>query len=105
MYLVHKARTHHTLKLPHYLEEYGFLSDAEHGFWKYTSYETQLYATVQDFYNILEAGGKLAAVVLDISKAFDKVAMSDWWANSSTADFKATQEDGYVTGWYDMRNK
>ena len=55
------------------LEENGFLSDAQHGFRKYQSCETQLYATVHDFYNILEAGGRLDAMILYFSKAFDKV--------------------------------
>ena len=56
-----------------HLEEHGFLSDAQHGFRKLRSCETQLYATLQDFFNTLEAGGRLDAVVLDFSKAFDKV--------------------------------
>ena len=56
-----------------HLEEHGFLSDAQHGFRKLRSCETQLYATLQDFFDTLEAGGRLDAVVLDFSKAFDKV--------------------------------
>ena len=87
-----------------HLEEHGFLSDAQHGFRKLRSCETQLYATLQDFFDTLEAGGRLDAVILDFSKPLIKSPMSVSWASSSTAECKAAQEDGSVTGWSVVSN-
>ena len=49
------------------------LSDLQHGFRKRRTCETQLMLTVKDFANSLNNRGQTDAVLLDFSKAFDKV--------------------------------
>ena len=49
------------------------LSDQQHGFRKYRSCESQLITTVNDFSNTINRGGQTDAILLDFSKAFDKV--------------------------------
>ena len=49
------------------------LNTAQHGFRKYRSCETQLILTVQDLANGFNDGEQIDAILLDFSKAFDKV--------------------------------
>ena len=49
------------------------ISDVEHVFRKSRSCETQLITLVNDIAKSLNDGGQLDAVLLDFSKAFDKV--------------------------------
>ena len=49
------------------------LNTAQHGFRKYRSSETQLILTVQDLANGLNDGEQIDAILLDLSKTFDKV--------------------------------
>ena len=56
-----------------HLDQHKILSEFQHGFRKQRSCETQLLLTIHDFTTSLEAGEQLDAVVLDFSKAFDKV--------------------------------
>ena len=56
-----------------YLCTNNILSDVQHGFRKSRSYETQLIMLVNDIAKSLDEGGQLDAVLLDFSKAFDKV--------------------------------
>ena len=56
-----------------HLDRHKILSEFQHGFRKQRSCETQLLLTIHDFTTSLEAGEQLDAVVLDFSKAFDKV--------------------------------
>ena len=55
------------------LEAHGILTDQQHGFRKKRSCESQLILTVQDLAVKLRDGEKIDAVLLDVSKAFDKV--------------------------------
>ena len=55
------------------LERHNILSDHQHGFRKRRSCETQLIQAVDDLANCLNDGGQIDAVLLDFSKAFDKV--------------------------------
>ena len=48
--------------------------DAQHGFWKRRSCETQLLLTADDFLNILDKNIQTDAILFDFSKAFDRVA-------------------------------
>ena len=56
-----------------HLEELNILSEAQHGFRKDRSCESQLIFTIEDLASGLEEGGQIDAVQLDFSKAFDKV--------------------------------
>ena len=54
-------------------DEHGILSDAQHGFRKRRSCETQLLLTLQDLSAALDNSEQIDAILLDFSKAFDKV--------------------------------
>jgi hypothetical protein len=56
-----------------HLEQHRILNDAQHGFRKSRSCESQLIITIQDLANSLNAGEQVDAILLDFSKAFDKV--------------------------------
>ena len=57
-----------------HLEENKILSDVQHGFRKKRSCETQLIITIDDFAQIINnTGGQADVILLDFSKAFDKV--------------------------------
>ncbi|MEW8547322.1 MAG: reverse transcriptase domain-containing protein, partial [Candidatus Thiodiazotropha sp.] len=56
-----------------HLDRHQMLSDAQHGFRKSRSCETQLILTIQDLANGLNNGEQIDAILLDFSKAFDKV--------------------------------
>ena len=56
-----------------HLDHHGILSDQQHGFRKRRSCESQLVLTIQDLARGLEEGEQIDAVLLDFSKAFDKV--------------------------------
>ena len=56
-----------------HLDRNQLLSDAQHGFRKKRSCESQLTLTIQDLANGLNSGEQIDAILLDFSKAFDKV--------------------------------
>ena len=56
-----------------HLENANILNDAQHGFRKGRSCETQLISVVHDFTSVLDRGGQTDVVLLDFAKAFDKV--------------------------------
>ena len=57
-----------------HLDNNHLLSDVQHGFRKKCSCESQLILTIQDLANGLNDGEQIDAILLDFSKAFDKVA-------------------------------
>ena len=57
-----------------HLENLNMLTDYQHGFCKRRSCETQLIQTVDDLAKSLHDGGQIDAMLLDFSKAFDKVS-------------------------------
>ena len=57
-----------------YLDSHHILSDQQHGFRKRRSCESQLITTVHDLARGLDKRQQIEAVLLDFSKAFDKVA-------------------------------
>ena len=57
-----------------HLERYGILCDPQHGFCQKRSCETQLVSTLADFVNTVEEKGQCDVILLDFSKAFDKVS-------------------------------
>ena len=56
-----------------HLETHNILSDYQHGFRKNRSCESQLIITVQDLADNLDKGDQTDCILLDFSKAFDKV--------------------------------
>ena len=56
-----------------HLDRFKILNDAQHGFRKNRSCETQLITTLRDFSNSLNDKSQTDAIFLDFSKAFDKV--------------------------------
>ena len=56
-----------------HLEEKGVLADAQHGFRRKRSTETQLLITSHDFIKALDQGKQIDAIIMDFAKAFDKV--------------------------------
>ena len=60
-------------KIMNHLNEHNILSEFQHGFREKRSCETQLLLTVDDFAKVLNQGGQVDSVLLDFSKAFDKV--------------------------------
>jgi len=62
----------HSSIMSHF-DEHQILSDTQHGFRKRRSCESQLLITIHDIANNLARGRQVDAVLLDFSKAFDKV--------------------------------
>ena len=56
-----------------HLEQFNILTDAQHGFRKARSCETQLILTLHDLAKGIDTGDQLDVILLDFSKAFDKV--------------------------------
>jgi len=56
-----------------HLDKHKFLNEAQHGFRKKRSCETQLITTINDFSDCLNRKQQIDAILLDFSKAFDKV--------------------------------
>ena len=62
----------HTSIMDHF-DTHRILTDTQHGFRKQRSCETQLLVTIHDIANNLAQGNQVDVVLLDFSKAFDKV--------------------------------
>ena len=60
-------------QIMHHLDSNEILTPFQHGFRKSRSCETQLIVTVQDLANGLNKKSQIDAILLDFSKAFDKV--------------------------------
>ena len=56
-----------------YFDLHHILTDAQHGFWKKRSCETQLLVTIHDIAKNLALGDQVDVILFDFSKAFDKV--------------------------------
>ena len=56
-----------------HFDEHNIITDYQHGFRKSRSCESQLLLTVQDIAKGLDEGKQIDAILLDFSKAFDKV--------------------------------
>ena len=57
-----------------HLDTHNILTDAQHGLTEGRSCETQLVQTVNDFSKSLDDSEQMDVILLDFSKAFDKVA-------------------------------
>ena len=56
-----------------HLDRYDILADEQHGFRNKRSCESQLLTFTQSLFNSVSGGGQVDTIVLDFSKAFDKV--------------------------------
>ena len=56
-----------------HMDRHSILTDAQHGFRKRRSCETQLLLTIQDLASTIDVMGQTDVILLDFSKAFDKV--------------------------------
>ena len=56
-----------------HLQNSNILTDLQHGFRKHRSCETQLIKTVNDLAKAMNHGEQIDSILLDFSKAFDKV--------------------------------
>jgi len=56
-----------------HLEELRIITDSQHGFHQHRSCETQLILTIDDLSRSLDNSEQVDAILLDFSKAFDKV--------------------------------
>jgi len=56
-----------------HMDTHRILSDAQHGFRKKRSTDSQLILSIQDLAQTLDASGQVDCILLDLSKAFDKV--------------------------------
>ncbi len=56
-----------------HLEQHSILTDAQHGFRKERSCESQLILTINDLAKNIDNRGQIDLILLDFSKAFDKV--------------------------------
>lgn len=56
-----------------YLEDQNILTDCQHGFWAKRSTETQLILSIHDVSRELNNANLVDMVLLDFTKAFDKV--------------------------------
>ena len=85
-----------------HLDKHGWLAHYQHGFRRKRSCETQLLITTTDFYRTMETGGITDAIVLDFSKAFDKVPHEFLMcASFSILVSMATSAGGWNTSWWD----
>ena len=56
-----------------HLDKHDILADEQHDFRSKRSCESQLLTFTQSLFNSVSGGGQMDAIVLDLSKAFDKV--------------------------------
>ena len=59
--------------ISHHLETHKVLCEEQHGSRPNRSCETQLISTINDFAECLNQGGQCDVLLLDFSRAFDKV--------------------------------
>jgi hypothetical protein len=62
-----------TSNIMSHMEKYNLLTDTQHGFRKKRSCETQLIITINDIANSIDNRKQTDVILLDFSKAFDKV--------------------------------
>jgi len=67
-----------------HLEHHNILSDQQQGFHKTRSCESQLLLTINDLAKSIDKSSQIDAILLDFTKAFDKVSHSCLLLNFST---------------------
>ena len=92
-----------------FFEEHNILSQYQHGFRKHHSCESQLITTVHDLVTGLDKSQQIYAILLDFSKAFDKVPrqrllikLQHYGVRNNTLkwiQFPQPPKPASVTGW------
>ena len=67
-----------------HLDTHKILCDQQHGFRKRRSCDSQLLVTIQDISANLDEGEQIDAILLDFSKAFDKVPTNAYYRSYGT---------------------
>ena len=73
MYLLQIIRTYNIFTYFPHLTKHNILTEEQHGFRQCRSCETQLIATVHNLAENLNCGNQTDVILLDFTKAFDKV--------------------------------
>ena len=85
----------HSSVLTH-LENTNILSDEQNGFRKRRLCDTQLVLTIHDLAKALDSGDQIDGILLDFSKAFDKVPTTDYWWNLIIMEYETTLAHGFM---------
>ena len=84
----------HIFKL---LSTHNILSSYQHGFRKHHSCESQLLTTIEDFSHHIDSGEQINVILLDFSKAFDKVPHQHLFVNLHIMEFETRYLNGSKT--------
>ena len=87
-----------------HLDNHSFIAAVQHGFRKYCSCETQLTTVISDFVNWMNQKKIIDAIVLDFSKAFDKVPHDMLLTKLSNADVTG-QTRRWIRHWLKGREQ
>jgi hypothetical protein len=87
-----------------FLDEQSILVDEQHGFRAHRSCESQLLTTVHDIASMIDQNNNVDAVILDFSKAFDKVSHPKLL---SKLEFYGINRDiiGWIASWLGGRSQ
>ncbi|XP_076456204.1 uncharacterized protein LOC143290546 [Babylonia areolata] len=103
-----------------YLQSNGILCPEQHGFRRRRSCETQLLGYIDETTTELEKGNQMATIVLDFSKAFDKVSHTllvhtlqrygirddlRWGSHINSTTIKANKTSGFLRRNLKIGNK
>ena len=72
-----------------HMDKHNLLYDLQHGFRSKRSCETQLVTLIEDLMRSCTAGSQTDLVLLDFSKAFDKVSHRNYYSNSTDMELEA----------------
>ena len=87
-----------------HLEKHRVLCDNQHGFRKFRSCESQLITTVEDLAKNLDNGNQTDMILLDFSKAFDKVNHSSLLAKLQHYGINGKLHK-WISGFLDNRSQ
>ena len=83
-----------TTNIVSHMDKYNLLYDLQHGFRSKRSCETQLVTLIEDLMRNSTAGNQTDLVLLDFSKAFDKVSHQNYCSNSTDMALEAPPLNG-----------
>ena len=82
-----------------HMNKHDLLYDLQHGFREKRSCGTQLTMLVEDFARNICAGKQIDLILLDFSKAFDKVSHSNYFGSSTSMESEAKHWTGFTPSW------
>ena len=77
-----------------HLEKHNILSNCQHGFRQKRSCETQLIGFIDKLARNMQSGGEIDVIIMDFSKAFDKVLTIAYYTNWPTMASAVVLSDG-----------